>query len=462
MIEFVDALVTLTDDDTHGADSIDLNGTGIDYTSADDNTVTLLYDGTSWYEVSRSTSTTSGASSTDNAIPRWDGTGGTTLQDSGILVDDSDNVTLAAGTIVQWSASTIISDAGTNGDFEITDATHTTYGGQIHIGDLTDSGQVTLDNDGGELEIGTSTSGSTPAAVAIGTLTGHSSFATVLYQITPASNSNFRLPGTGYISWGASAGVLGTALRLTGWVVDSVGADEERFICAGGSSSSTTTCNDDATFRMGDMDEDDSTTGRPAGVCDDALDGAVNMDEVRTLATSRFGRGMEACVEEWDGTSSSFAWRSVVDLYASEYMDTASGAISFTTAYAIIDDATSTYAIGDAVNGFSLTTASGVLSPEDDASGKYQVSWHVSFTGATNVAYWVSVTNDNNTGQEPQCEMRRDFGGSADYGSIGGTCIMTVNYAGDATDDIFLVMKSDEAGGANATISHAQLVLRRL
>ena len=29
-------------------------------------------------------------SSTDNAVPRWDGTGGDTVQDSGVTVDDSD------------------------------------------------------------------------------------------------------------------------------------------------------------------------------------------------------------------------------------------------------------------------------------------------------------------------------------------------------------------------------------
>ncbi len=34
-----------------------------------------------------------GGSSTDNAVPRWDGTAGTTLQDSGVLIDDSDNIT---------------------------------------------------------------------------------------------------------------------------------------------------------------------------------------------------------------------------------------------------------------------------------------------------------------------------------------------------------------------------------
>jgi hypothetical protein len=32
------------------------------------------------------------STSTDNAIPRWDGTGGDTIQDSSVLIDDSDNV----------------------------------------------------------------------------------------------------------------------------------------------------------------------------------------------------------------------------------------------------------------------------------------------------------------------------------------------------------------------------------
>jgi len=48
---FTDALVTVTDNDTHSADSVDLNAA---FTSVDDTTLTLLYDGTSWYELSRS------------------------------------------------------------------------------------------------------------------------------------------------------------------------------------------------------------------------------------------------------------------------------------------------------------------------------------------------------------------------------------------------------------------------
>ena len=50
-LQFVDALVTITDDNTHAADSVDLSAA---FTSADDTMLLLWYDGTSWYEVSRS------------------------------------------------------------------------------------------------------------------------------------------------------------------------------------------------------------------------------------------------------------------------------------------------------------------------------------------------------------------------------------------------------------------------
>ena len=50
-VQFVDGLVTLTDDNTHAADSVDLSGA---FVSADDTILELYYDGISWYEVSRS------------------------------------------------------------------------------------------------------------------------------------------------------------------------------------------------------------------------------------------------------------------------------------------------------------------------------------------------------------------------------------------------------------------------
>jgi len=44
---FVDALVTITDDNTHATDSVDLNAA---FTSADDTVLQLIHNGTSWYE----------------------------------------------------------------------------------------------------------------------------------------------------------------------------------------------------------------------------------------------------------------------------------------------------------------------------------------------------------------------------------------------------------------------------
>ena len=51
---FVDDKITITDDDTHAANSVDLGGTATNFTSADDKTLTLVFDGTSWYQLSTS------------------------------------------------------------------------------------------------------------------------------------------------------------------------------------------------------------------------------------------------------------------------------------------------------------------------------------------------------------------------------------------------------------------------
>ena len=77
---FVDGLVTITDNDAHAANSIDLDAP---FTSADDVVLTLLYDGTSWYEIGRSTSGSApSGSGTLNTLPIW--TSATTLGDSPI------------------------------------------------------------------------------------------------------------------------------------------------------------------------------------------------------------------------------------------------------------------------------------------------------------------------------------------------------------------------------------------
>lgn len=50
----VDANITITDTDAHTANTVDLVGTATNLTSADDLVLTLVFDGTSWYEISRS------------------------------------------------------------------------------------------------------------------------------------------------------------------------------------------------------------------------------------------------------------------------------------------------------------------------------------------------------------------------------------------------------------------------
>ncbi len=57
-------------------------------------------------------------SSTDNAVARWDGTGGDTLQDSGVLVDDSDNIT-ATATLTLANKGLHIFDTDTSHDLII-------------------------------------------------------------------------------------------------------------------------------------------------------------------------------------------------------------------------------------------------------------------------------------------------------------------------------------------------------
>jgi len=51
LLMFVDALVTITDNNAHAADSIDLSAA---FVSADDTLLMLGFDGTSWYEICRS------------------------------------------------------------------------------------------------------------------------------------------------------------------------------------------------------------------------------------------------------------------------------------------------------------------------------------------------------------------------------------------------------------------------
>ncbi|MBC8527314.1 MAG: hypothetical protein H8D22_10780, partial [Candidatus Cloacimonetes bacterium] len=51
---FVDGNVTISNNDNHDANSVDLDGAN-NFTSADDKVLQLVYNGTSWYKISEST-----------------------------------------------------------------------------------------------------------------------------------------------------------------------------------------------------------------------------------------------------------------------------------------------------------------------------------------------------------------------------------------------------------------------
>lgn len=84
---FNDANVTITDTASGATGTINLNGA---FTSSTNAILQLLHDGTSWREIDRTSADVGGpATSTDNAIARWDGTTGQLLQDSTVTVSDT-------------------------------------------------------------------------------------------------------------------------------------------------------------------------------------------------------------------------------------------------------------------------------------------------------------------------------------------------------------------------------------
>lgn len=102
----------------------------------------------SWATPAGSGDVSGPVSSTDNAIARWDGTGGDTLQDSALAIDDSGNLTGAASITVGSTAGiTIGPGTDTNIDLiTIDDATHSpkllwqntqraivSYGGSFYV-----------------------------------------------------------------------------------------------------------------------------------------------------------------------------------------------------------------------------------------------------------------------------------------------------------------------------------------
>jgi hypothetical protein len=112
----------------HSTGNITL-GSGQDYVLSGSKTLQLLYTGSAWVDLQSSAAAAGfggSTGSTDNAILRADGTGGATVQASGVTIDDSDNVSNVTNLTldsIQFTAATELTIA--SGAVTITQSVHT-------------------------------------------------------------------------------------------------------------------------------------------------------------------------------------------------------------------------------------------------------------------------------------------------------------------------------------------------
>lgn len=95
------------------------------------------------------------ASSTDNAVARWNGTGGTTVQNSGVIIDDSNNIT---------GVATITANKHIATTFELTTGGDTTLE-RVSAGDFSVEGNLVYRAGGTDVPV---TDGGTGASTAAG------------------------------------------------------------------------------------------------------------------------------------------------------------------------------------------------------------------------------------------------------------------------------------------------------
>jgi hypothetical protein len=75
----------------------------------------VRYSGSAWEDCEPAAATgdvTGPTTSTDNAIARWDGAGGDTLQDSGPLIDDGGNLAMEGGKIQNFTEEIVTANTG--------------------------------------------------------------------------------------------------------------------------------------------------------------------------------------------------------------------------------------------------------------------------------------------------------------------------------------------------------------
>ena len=424
---FVDALVTVTDTDTHAADSVSLEST---FTSAAHSTLTLRYDGASWHEFSR-TPVPGGSFDGDLA--------GNELQDT-----TDGYVTIDSGDHWEWSGSTkikLVSD----GNIAITNSAESAVATSIRLG--TDAVQ--------DVEICNKNLAKIEFRAADGTCTGASTgvlgsnFTVDVGGVQEAVLTDQLSLGTpnsnaGYIGWGTTA-AAGLSLRLGGHQPVIGGSVDEVLVnCAyNGVDLNKGGC----TFKMGDMEGGGHASANLA-TCDGSLMGVINVDGNTTITNQ--GTGAVMCINEVDNTTYTQAWRSVIDMYASQYVS-ASGT-TVTSASPTYVDVAGTWTKGK-VNGFAHSTAT--LTANAASGGRYHVTWDIAFSGTNGNDYMFVISNGGSN--EAACASERTLS-SSNIGSMGANCII------DIADSAAVVLRVTRTSGgtSNITIEEGNLVLRRM
>ena len=354
-------------------------------------------------------------------------------------------MTIDSGDHLEWSGSTklkLVSD----GNVALTNSAETNVNTSIRFG--TDGVQDTevCNQAAGTFDFRTADGACTgaPKGIVAASFVMKTAAGATEMAITDQISMGTPNVNAGYIGWGTTA-TAGVSLRLGGHQPVLGGSVDEALItCAyNGIDLNSSGCS----FRMGDMENGGHASSNLA-TCDANLLGLINNDGGQTITNQ--GTGATMCVNEVDNTTYTQAWRSVIDMYASQYVS-ASGT-TVTSASPTYVDVAGTWTKGK-VNGFAHSTAT--LTANAASGGRYHVTWDIAFSGTNGNDYMFVISNGGSN--EAACASERTLS-SSNIGSMGANCII------DIADSAAVVLRVTRTSGgtSNITIEEGNLVLRRM
>lgn len=156
----------------------------------------LTATGLTWLTPNSAAYLTLPLTSTDNAVPRFDGTGGDAFQDSGVIVDDSDNVSGVANLTITGNVIGVVNLNGVAiGDYLIgTDIGVSVQGYNANTLFADETDQLTVGFTGTPYATGNTGSGTVTLVAANGNI----QYGTVNGSFTLGAPT---IPGAGYIEW---------------------------------------------------------------------------------------------------------------------------------------------------------------------------------------------------------------------------------------------------------------------